>query len=117
MFRALLGLTAILVPCGATKSAGHTSTADASSPPAFPGQSNPGMGRAQDYWTPDRLRGAKPLDLPHPRAEPPNAISPPAKAGGDNSATGAGNAGGPAVPPETTNLLDPNASDKEGPGR
>ncbi len=60
------------------------------------GPENP-ADKAEEYWTPERLRKAKPLELPHP-AEPPKAVTPPSGQG--RSVTGSGDSGAGSVPPE-----------------
>jgi len=59
---------------------------------------------SEPYWTPERMRAAKPLPLPHPDAAPPEA---PATSEGAPSVSGAGSPGGGSVPPEDETLPAP----------
>ena len=62
----------------------------------------------EEYWTPERLRDAKPIELPHPEG-PPEAAEPPDVSPPDEAASesGAGHLGEGDVPPDETNILVP----------
>ena len=68
-------------------------------------KTNPDAPATDPYWTPERLRAAKPIELPHPDEPAPEVPRPSGDAG--PSVSGAGHAGSGGVAPEDRDLLDP----------
>lgn len=70
-------------------------------------QPDPDSKAVREYWTPERLRNAKPMELPHP--DRPIEGNNPAGQGSheDSHTTGSGSPGSGAVPPVRDNVLVP----------
>jgi hypothetical protein len=68
-------------------------------------QANPDAPADDPYWTPERLRAAKPIELPHPSTPPPEAT--PVPEGAAPSISGAGSPGSGGIAPAGENMLDP----------
>jgi hypothetical protein len=74
-------------------------------PAAHEGKQQPdgNSSAADQYWTPERLRKAKPMELPHPPIEGNTRPDQDRKP----SVSGSGNPGLQSVPPDRNNLLVP----------
>jgi hypothetical protein len=75
------------------------------SPPPPAGQANPNPGPEDPYWTPERLRRARPRELPAPEARP-RGPEPPRTEGGGSAGRG-GSPGEGGIPPGTETLIPP----------
>jgi hypothetical protein len=69
-------------------------------------RANPDPEASDDYWTPERLQGARPLPLPQPATPPPEA-APPEKPDRQASVSEAGSLGSGEVAPDESNYLFP----------
>ena len=69
---------------------------------------NPSPERVENYWTPEQLRKAKPIEMPHP-AGPPSGKehSDNDRPGQEESESGPGSPGVGDIPPGRANILRP----------
>jgi hypothetical protein len=97
-------VAAVVLPCWAT-AGGDGSSGE---PPVQRANPIPGTGDA--YWTPERLREARPIEMPHPATPPPSASDSSAarQPGGEaGSVSEGGSPGADDVAPDETNYLFP----------
>lgn len=76
-------------------------------------KTNPDAPATDPYWTPERLRAAKPIELPQPDGPAPEAPQPADDAG--PSVSGAGHPGSGEIAPEDRDLLDPDGETSDDP--
>lgn len=69
-------------------------------------RANPDPEATEEYWTPERLQGARPLPLPHPTSPPPGSADA-AKPSRQASVSEAGSLGSGDVVPDESNYLFP----------
>jgi len=83
---------------------------DETAAPQGPKTATPSPEEEQGYWTPERLKEAKPIEMPHAPGWPPATAEPDTSRPGP-SQSGAGSAGSGEVAPEEGTTLIPGLSE------
>ncbi len=74
----------------------------------------PGPGEDGSQWTPERLKAAEPIELPHPERSPDSLGADDPNAAAVPSRSGAGSPGGPEAVADENRVLIPGVAEPDG---